>query len=62
MFPELARFQDLGRLLMRSLVGVIFVSSGWSHASRAEERSKSIGMSRGFTIFLGLVSWPADWV
>ncbi|HKD03863.1 MAG TPA: DoxX family protein [Terriglobales bacterium] len=55
MFPELARFEDLGLLLMRLLVGVIFLSSGWSHASRAQERSKSIRMSRGFTIFLGLV-------
>jgi len=40
---------------MRLLLDVIFVSSGWSHANRAEERSKGIGMSRGFTIFLGLV-------
>lgn len=55
MFPELARFQDLGLLGMRLLVGVIFLASGWSHASRAGERSKSIGMSKGFTFFLGLV-------
>ncbi len=54
MFPQLARFQDLGLLLLRLMVGVVFVTSGWSHVTRAEERSKSIGKSKGFTVFLGV--------
>ena len=54
MFPQLARFTDLGLLLMRLMVGLVFVTSGWSHLTKAEERSKSIGMSKGFTLFLGV--------
>jgi len=54
MFPQLARFTDLGLLLVRLMVASIFLASGWSHATRAAERSKSIGMSKGFTVFLGL--------
>lgn len=53
MFPQLARFTDLGILLLRLMVGLVFVTSGWGHVSKPEERSKSIGMSKGFTIFLG---------
>lgn len=52
--PQLARFTDLGILLLRLLVAAVFVTSGWSHVTKAEERSKSIEMSKGATIFLGL--------
>ena len=31
----------------------VFLTSGWSHLTKAEERSKSIGMTKGFTMFLG---------
>lgn len=54
MFPQLARFTDLGLLLVRLMVASVFVTSGWSHLTRAEERAKSIGMTKGFTSFLGL--------
>jgi putative oxidoreductase len=53
MFPQLSRFQDLGLLLLRLMVGTVFATSGWSHVTKSEERSKSIGMSKGFTVFLG---------
>jgi len=36
------------------MVGVVFVSSGYSHLKDPEGRSKSIGMSKGFTVFLGM--------
>ena len=52
-FPQLLRFSDLGLLLLRLMVGVIFFASGWSHVKDPEVRGKSIGMSKGFTIFLG---------
>jgi len=52
-FPQLAQFTDLGLLLLRLMVAAVFVTSGWGHLSKPEERSKSIGMSKGFTIFLG---------
>ena len=54
MFPQLFRLADLGLLLLRLMIGVVFLSSGWSHATKSAERSKSIGMSKGFTFFLGL--------
>src|SRR6195256_4406988 len=53
MFPQLARFEDVAILLLRLMVGAIFASSGWSHLKDPEGRSKSIGMSKGFTIVLG---------
>lgn len=53
MFPELARFTDLGILLMRLMVGLVFVTSGYGHLKHLEERAKSIGMPKGFTAFLG---------
>jgi putative oxidoreductase len=31
MFPELARFTDVALLLLRVMVGTVFVTSGWSH-------------------------------
>ena len=54
MFPQLVRFTDLGLLLLRLMVALVFVTSGWSHTTKADERSKSIGMSKGFTLFLGV--------
>jgi putative oxidoreductase len=54
MFPELARFTDFGMLLMRLMVGLVFVTSGYSHVKNLEERAKSIGMPKAFTAFLGV--------
>lgn len=36
------------------MVGAVFITSGWSHVTKAEERSQSIGESKGVTIFVGL--------
>jgi len=55
LFPQLARFTDLGLLLLRIMVGFVFVTSGWSHISKSEERSKSIGLSKGLTIVVGAI-------
>jgi putative oxidoreductase len=54
MFPHFARFTDLGLLLLRLMIGIVFVSSGWSHVKDPAKRSQSIGMSKGFTMVLGL--------
>lgn len=54
MFPALARLTDLGLLLLRWMVGLVFVASGYSHLKNPEKRSASIGMSKGFTVFLGI--------
>jgi len=52
--PSLYQFTDLALLLMRIMVGVVFISSGWEHAKNPVERGESIGMSPGFTRFLAL--------
>ena len=53
MIPQLLRFEDTGFLLLRIMAGVVFISSGWSHVKSPAERGKKIGMSKGFTMFLG---------
>jgi putative oxidoreductase len=52
--PQLNRYLDSGLLLLRFLVAVVFITGGWGHVTKPEERGKSIGMSQGSTIFLGL--------
>jgi putative oxidoreductase len=52
-FPQLANFTDLALLLLRLMVGIVFVTSGYNHLKDPETRSKDIGMSKAFTIFLG---------
>jgi putative oxidoreductase len=54
MFPQLSRFNDLGLLLLRLMIGLVFLTSGYSHLKDPEARAKSIGMSKPFTIFLGI--------
>ena len=54
MFPALSRFTDLGLLLLRLMVGLVFVTSGYSHVKDSEARSKSIGLPKSFTIVLGV--------
>ena len=54
MFPQLARFTDLALLLLRLMVALVFITSGYNHLKNPEARAKSIEMSKGFTIFLGL--------
>src|SRR5256714_14974843 len=52
-FPQLAQFTDVALLLLRLMLGLVFITSGWNHLKDPEARSKDIGMSKGFTIFLG---------
>jgi putative oxidoreductase len=52
-FPQLARFTDVALLLLRLMVGAVFITSGYNHLKNPEARSKDIGMSKSFTIFLG---------
>lgn len=53
MFPQLARFTDLGLLLLRLMAGIVFLTSGWSHLKDPASRAQSIGQSKAFTMFLG---------
>src|SRR5438045_6742314 len=52
-FPELAQFTDIALVLLRVMIGIVFITSGWSHLKNPDARSKDIEMSKGFTIFLG---------
>ena len=45
---------DAALLLLRLMVAVIFVTSGWNHLRDPTGRAESIGQSTGFTIFLGV--------
>jgi putative oxidoreductase len=54
MFPQLARFTGLGLLLLRLMIGFVFVNSGYRHLKDPTGRAKSIPMSKAFTIFLGI--------
>lgn len=53
MFPQLFQFAGFGLLLLRLMVGVIFIASGWSDLKNPAARSKNLGMGKGLTIFLG---------
>ena len=53
-FPQLARFTDLGILLLRLMVALVFVTSGVNHLKDPEARAKSIELPKSFTIFLGI--------
>lgn len=55
MFPQLARFTDVALLLLRIMIGIVFLASGWKHLTDPGKRSKDIGQSKSFTIFLGAV-------
>ncbi len=54
MFSQLAVCTDLSLLLLRLMVSLVFIASGYNHLKDPEARSKSIEMSKGFTIFLGI--------
>jgi putative oxidoreductase len=54
MFPQLSRFTDVALLFLRLMVGLVFVTSGYSHLKDPEARAKSIEMPKSFTIFLGI--------
>jgi putative oxidoreductase len=53
-FPFLLQYEDVALLLMRLLVGLVFVTSGWSHLKDPVARGKSIELSPGLTRFIGL--------
>ena len=52
-FPALLKFGDVGLLLLRLMVAVVFFASGVNHLKDPVARSRSIGASPRFTVFLG---------
>jgi putative oxidoreductase len=53
--PFLDHFTDAALLLLRLMVGLVFFTSGWADISHPDVRGKSIEMSRGFTLLLGIL-------
>jgi putative oxidoreductase len=59
-FPQLARFTDVALLLLRIMIGIVFLTSGWKHLIDPKKRSQDIGASKGFTIFLGATEFAGS--
>jgi putative oxidoreductase len=59
LYPELNVLTDLVILVLRILMGILFFTSGWSHARKPRQRAESIGMSPTFTLGLGVVEMAA---
>jgi putative oxidoreductase len=53
-FPALLAYADYAFLMMRLVIGLVFITSGLSHVKDPISRGKSIGESPGFTRFLGI--------
>lgn len=53
MFPHVEQFTDYALVFLRLMVGLVFMASGYNDLTGADSRSKSIGLPKGVTIFLG---------
>jgi putative oxidoreductase len=54
MMFRLAHLTDYGLLFLRLMAGAIFADSGYRDLKDPDTRSKSIGMSKSFTLFLAV--------
>ena len=45
---------DAALLILRLMIAAVFFASGWSDIQDPASRSQSIGMSKGFTVVLGM--------
>lgn len=51
---DLTSLTDFGLLFMRIMVGAIYANSGYRDFKDPDARSKSIGMPKGFVVFLAV--------
>jgi putative oxidoreductase len=51
--PAALFYADWALFLMRLMVAAVFGTSGFSHLKSPRERAESLGLSVGFTVFLG---------
>jgi putative oxidoreductase len=54
LIPRLLPYADAAVLLMRLLVGAVFITSGWSHVRDPVARGEIIGLPPGVTRWLGI--------
>ena len=59
--PWLLHHSDVALLLMRLLVGAVFVTTGSSHVKDPVTRGKSIGLPPGSPAFSASAKSPAAW-
>ena len=52
--PGAMLYSDWSLFLLRLMVAVVFGSSGFNDLKSPRERAQSLGMSVGFTVFLGV--------
>jgi putative oxidoreductase len=55
LIPELAQLSDVALLLLRLMIAAVFATSGWAHATKPEQRGKSIEMTPPATLLLGVI-------
>jgi putative oxidoreductase len=53
MFPQTHPLIDLSLLLLRIVVALVFVNSGWNMLNDPGSHAKDLGLSRPFTLVLG---------
>ena len=54
------QYSDLSLFLMRVMVAMIFGTSGFHHLQSPRERSASLGLSVGLTMFVGVTELAAS--
>lgn len=57
--PGATHFANLSLLFLRLMVALVFGTSGYGHLKSPRQRAESIGMSVGFTVFLGAAELAA---
>ena len=52
--PFFTPYASVALLCLRLMLAIVFGASGWLHVTNLEARSKSIGLSKSFTLFLAI--------
>jgi hypothetical protein len=62
-FSQLAQFTDVALLLLRVIVGIVFITSGWNHVKDPEARSKTLRPAKVLRFFWARLSRPegSEW-
>lgn len=53
MFPQLANFTGFALILLRIMVGLVFVDSGYNDLKDPDARAKSVGLPKPVSVFIG---------
>jgi putative oxidoreductase len=53
-FPQLHQFTDVTLVVLRLMLAIVFVNSGWSTLKDPQRRAKDLGLAQSFTVCLGV--------